>query len=307
MKAMAIQQFGGAEELTLTELPDPKVGPNEVLIRVKAAGVNPVDWKLGAGYMDTLFESHFPIVLGWDVAGVVESVGFDAAGYSVGDEVFGFIRKDQLGYGAYAELVSANVRMITHKPVGLSWEEAAGIPLVGLTARQAIELARVRSGDTVLVHAASGAVGSLATQIAVAAGARVIGTAGPRNHDYLRSLGAEPVTYGDGLVERLKALAPEGVDAVLDLIGGGTAETTLHLLKDVDRLVSIADFGADALGGHFFFVRPDSAALASLGALLSNGKLSLRVDRVLPLAEVGTAWEASRNGESHGKTVLTVG
>ncbi|MFE2381431.1 NADP-dependent oxidoreductase, partial [Streptomyces misionensis] len=199
MKAIALDTYGSPDDLRLVELPEPKVAPGEVLVRVKAAGVNPVDWKLGAGMLDAVMETRFPLISGWDVAGVVERVGFDATEFAVGDEVYGYIRKDWAQNGAYAELVSAPVRTLAKKPASLSWEEAAGVPLAGLTAYQSIERLGVDRGDVVLVHAAAGGVGSLGVQIAVARGARVIGTASERNHEFLRSLGAEPVTYGEGL------------------------------------------------------------------------------------------------------------
>ncbi|WP_159944241.1 MULTISPECIES: NADP-dependent oxidoreductase [unclassified Nocardiopsis] len=306
MKAIALQQYGSADDLALTELPEPKVAPSEVLIRVRAAGVNPVDWKLAAGGLDPLMESGFPLVPGWDVAGVVEAVGPDAHEYRVGDEVYGYLRKDWAKNGTYAELVSANVRMLAPKPASLSWEQAAGVPLAGLTALQSVRRAGIGSGDTVLVHAASGGVGSFAVQIAAALGARVIGTASERNHDYLRSLGAEPVVYGDGLDDRVRALAPEGVDAVLDLVGGGVAERSLPLVSAPERVVSITDPDIQQAGGHWLWVRPDSADLAELARLADDGKLTVHVDRVFPLAETAEAWRLSQTGRTRGKIVLTV-
>ncbi|MZG13302.1 alcohol dehydrogenase catalytic domain-containing protein, partial [Streptomyces sp. SID5914] len=203
MKAIALDGYGGPDDLRYTELPDPKVAPGEVLIRVRAAGVNPVDWKHAEGHLDPIMNTHFPLVPGWDVAGVVERVGFDAEEYAPGDEVFGYIRKDSVQHGAYAELVSAHVRMLARKPAALTWEQAAAVPLAGLTAYQAVKRIGVRAGDTVLVHAAAGGVGSFGVQIAVSLGARVIGTASPGNHDFVRELGAEPVTYGPGLADRV--------------------------------------------------------------------------------------------------------
>ncbi|MEU7282907.1 NADP-dependent oxidoreductase [Streptomyces sp. NPDC045431] len=306
MKAMALQQYGGPEQLALVELPEPKVAPGEVLVRVKAAGVNPVDWKIAEGLLDGLMEAHFPMIPGWDVAGVVERVGLDAGEFSVGDEVYGYVRKDEVQHGAYAQLVSANVRMLARKPAALSWEEAAGVPLAGLTAYQSLKRVGVRGGDTVLVHAAAGGVGSLCTQIAVALGARVIGTAGPRNHDFLRSLGAEPVAYGEGLADRVRELAPEGVDAALDFVGEGAVEVSRELLTSPERLASIVDADALAKGGHYVWVRPDSADLAALAAFADEGRLAVHVERVLPLDQAAEAWNLSRSGRTRGKLVLSV-
>ena len=176
------------------------------LIRVRAAGINPVDWKILAGYLDPIMHVHFPLIPGWDVAGVVEAVGADATEFAVGDEVVGYVRKDHLQHGTFAELVAAPVRTLARKPASLSWTEAAGLPLAGLTALQALRRVGVTAGDTVLVHGAAGGVGSLGVQVAVALGARAIGTASERNHEFLTSLGAEPAAYGDGLADRVRAL-----------------------------------------------------------------------------------------------------
>ncbi|WAE74007.1 NADP-dependent oxidoreductase [Streptomonospora nanhaiensis] len=303
---MALHQYGSADDLALVELPEPKVAPGEVLIRVKAAGVNPVDWKLAAGGLDPVMEAGFPLIPGWDVAGVVEAVGFDSTEYGIGDEVYGYLRKDWAKNGTYAELVSASVRMLAPKPVSLGWEESAGVPLAGLTAYQASRRVGVGAGDTVLVHAAAGGVGSFGVQIAVARGARVIGTASERNHDYLRSLGAEPVVYGDGLADRVRALAPGGVDAVLDFAGGGAAEQSLPLVGSPGRVASVADADVLERGGHYVWVRPDSADLVGLSRLIDDGKVSVYVERAFPLTEAADAWRLSQTGRTRGKIVLTV-
>ncbi|MEV5551503.1 NADP-dependent oxidoreductase [Streptomyces sp. NPDC052309] len=307
MKAITLNGYGGPETLRLTDLPDPKVAPGEVLVRVRAAGVNPVDWKLAEGRLDALMETHFPLVPGWDVAGVVERVGFDVEEFAPGDEVFGYIRKDTVQFGAYAEFVAAHVRMLALKPAALTWEQAAGVPLAGLTAYQAIKRVGVGAGDTVLVHAAAGGVGSLGVQIAVALGARVIGTASARNHDFVRGLGAEPVTYGPGLVDRVARLAPGGIDAALDFVGGGAVDASLHLLGRPDRLASIADPEAAAKGGHYVWVRPDPVDLSALADLADRGKLEVHVEKVLPLEEAAEAWRLNSQGHTRGKLVLSVG
>ncbi|MGN6299955.1 MAG: NADP-dependent oxidoreductase, partial [Angustibacter sp.] len=200
MKAITISSYGGADVMELTDQPDPIVGPDYVLVRVKASSVNPVDYKVREGYLQGAFPSHLPMILGWDVAGVVEKVGPAVRDFAEGDEVIGYVRKDSLEHGTYAELVAAHVRHLARKPASATFEEAAALPLAGLTALQSLRLAEVGEGDTVLVHAAAGGVGSFAVQIAKSLGARVIGTASAANHEYLRSLGAEPVEYGDKLV-----------------------------------------------------------------------------------------------------------
>jgi NADPH:quinone reductase-like Zn-dependent oxidoreductase len=306
MKAITQQQYGGPESLQLTEQPDPKVAPGEVLIRVKAAGVNPVDWKLSAGYLDGIMEARFPLIPGWDVSGVVEATGLDAGEFAVGDEVFGYIRKDWAQLGGYAELVSASVRMLARKPSSLSHREAAGLPLAGLTAYQSLKRLAAGAGDTVLIHAAAGGVGSLGTQIAVALGARVIGTASERNHAFLRGLGAEPVSYGEGLADRVRELAPDGVDAALDFVGGEAVAVSQQVLKKRDRLVSVADAAAEKRGGHYLWVRPDAEGLTELGDLADAGHLTVPVSRALPLSEAAEAWRISQEGRTRGKLVLDV-
>ncbi|WP_432093651.1 NADP-dependent oxidoreductase [Streptomyces sp. bgisy100] len=304
MKAVTINAYG--ETPQLTEEAEPKVGPDSVLIRTKAAGVNPVDWKVAAGYLDQVLYVHFPFVPGWDVAGVVEQVGPAVTEFAPGDEVIGYNRQDHVQQGTYAELVPAPVRTLARKPSSLSWAQAAGLPLAGLTAYQSLRAAGVGKGDTVLVHAAAGGVGSLAVQIAVAWGARVIGTASERNHDFLRSLGAEPVTYGDGLPERVRALAPDGVDAALDFVGGAAVAQSQEVTGSPERIVSIADFQVAAVGGRYVFVRPDAADLTALGELADAGKLTVHVDQELPLAEAAEAFRISQEGRTRGKIVLTV-
>ncbi|MGW9480292.1 NADP-dependent oxidoreductase [Saccharomonospora azurea] len=306
MRAIIQEQYGGPEVLTLGERPDPKVAPGEVLIRVKAAGVNPVDWKLGAGYLDAMMETQFPITPGWDVSGVVEAVGLDVYDYAVGDEVIGYVRKDWVQNGTYAELVAANVRLIARKPAALDWTEAAGLPLAGLTAYQCLDRVRVGEGETVLVHAAAGGVGAFATQLAVLRGARVIGTASERNHDFLRELGAEPVSYGEGLVERVRSLVPNGVDAVVDCVGGESIDASREVLSDFSRLVSVVDPRAEELGGATMWVRPNAADLTELARRADAGELRVFVDRVLPLEQAAEAWRLSMEGRTRGKIVLSV-
>jgi NADPH:quinone reductase-like Zn-dependent oxidoreductase len=307
MKAVIAPRYGDPDVLTLTDADDPKVGPDSVLVRVRAAGVNPVDWKIVAGHLDPLMHVHFPLIPGWDVAGVVEAVGLDATEFSVGDEVYGYVRKDEVQHGTFAELVAAPVRTLAHRPAALSWEQAAAVPLAGLTAFQALARIGVGQGDTVLVHAAAGGVGSFAVQIAAAQGARVIGTASERNHDFVRSLGGEPVDYGEGLADRVRALAPEGVTAALDLVGGGAAQLSQDLLADRTRVASITDATITRTGGHHVWVRPSSQDLAALGRLADDGRLTAHIGHSLPLERAAEAFELSKEGHVRGKIVLTVG
>ncbi|MEU1504229.1 MULTISPECIES: NADP-dependent oxidoreductase [unclassified Kitasatospora] len=306
MKAIAIRRYGGPEVVEYTDLPDPKVGPDSVLVEVRAAGVNPVDWRVRDGALDGLLDVHFPLVMGWDAAGVVRAVGGGVTEFAPGDEVYGYVRKDSVEHGTYAELVAAPVRTLARRPAALDWAQSGGLPLAGLTALQGLRALRVAAGDTVLVHAAAGGVGHLAVQIAKAFGARVIGTAGERNHDYLRGLGAEPVAHGEGLAERVRALAPGGVDAALDLVGGGAVEVSAALVADPSRIASVTDYRVKALGGHYVWVRPDAAGLAELAALADDGRLTVTVASTFPLAQAGSAQALSAEGRTRGKIVLLV-
>ncbi|MFD3551622.1 NADP-dependent oxidoreductase [Streptomyces goshikiensis] len=306
MKAITYSAYGTSDSLKLVDVAPPKVGPGEVLVRVKAAGVNPVDWKLAAGYLDPIMEVRYPVIPGWDVAGVVEAVGPDTFDHAVGDEVFGYVRKEWVELGTYAELVSAPVRTLARKPRELTFEEAAGMPLAGLTAYQSLTRVGLTAGETVLIHSAAGGTGSFGVQIAVALGLRVIGTAGAHNHDYLRALGAEPVLYGEGFADRVRALAPDGVDAALDFYGDDVIATLQSLVKERHRVASIADYNAAAQGAHQLWVRPDPDDLAFLGELADAGRLTVNVEHALPLAEAAKAWELSASGRTRGKIVLTV-
>ncbi|WP_179822689.1 NADP-dependent oxidoreductase [Streptosporangium sandarakinum] len=305
MRAMAYDAYGGTEVLAPARLPRPKVGPGEVLVRVRCAAVNPVDWKLMSGGLDALMDTVFPVVPGWDVAGVVEQVGIDTPEFAVGDEVFAYARKDYVHGGTFAELVTVPVRALARKPASLTWEEAAGLPLAGLTAYQLLTRLGTGGGDTVLIHNAAGGVGSLGVQIAVALGARVIGTTSPANHDRLRALGAEPVAYGEGLAERVRSLAPEGVDVVADFVGG-VLDDTLAVLAEGGRHASIADDSVVAAGGQWMWVRPSGPDLATLGELADAGRLTVPVARTFALEELGEAFELSRSGHVHGKLVVRV-
>ncbi|OLB75127.1 MAG: alcohol dehydrogenase [Actinobacteria bacterium 13_2_20CM_2_71_6] len=310
MKAIAVHRFGGLEVLSLEELPEPPLGPDFVLIAARAAGVNPVDWKIREGYLTGRFPHHTPLILGWDVAGVVAAVGPAVTGFAVGDEVMAYARKDTVEYGTYAELVTVVDSAVAHKPAALSFAQAAALPLVGLTALQALEAVGVGKGDRVLVHGAAGGVGHLAVQIARALGAEeIIGTASPRNHAFVRSLGAIPVRYGAGLVEEVAALVGDDgrVDAVLDTVGGDTLVQSLRLVRDPARHVSITDAQrVQAQGGRYVFVRPDGAGLARLADLAESGALTVEVQQEFPLAQAADAHRLIQTGHVRGKLVLSV-
>lgn len=308
MKAIALTEFGDANVLSLHDLPDPLVGPDQVLISVRAAGLNPVDYKIREGYLRGAFPHHTPLIPGWDVAGVVAAVGPAVTAYAPGDEVMAYARKDTVEHGTYAELVSVSDRVLAHKPAALSFAEAGALPLAGLTALQAERAADLGDGDVVLVHAAAGGVGHLAVQIARARGAsRVIGTASPDNHDFVKSLGAEPVAYGDGLPERLAALVGgDGkVDVALDFVGGQALAQSPRMVRDRSRVVSIVDARTVLeQGGRYVFVRPDGVQLQWLADLADAGHLRVEVEREFPLAQAADAQRMLEDGHVHGKLVL---
>ncbi|AMW09523.1 alcohol dehydrogenase [Streptomyces qaidamensis] len=307
MKAISYSRYGGPEVLAFGEVREPKVGPDAVLVKVRAASVNPVDWKAREGYLDGILAPVFPVVPGWDVSGVVVRPGVAVSEFDVGDEVIGYVREDFLSRGTFAEYVAAPLRTLARKPRNLSFEEAAGLPLVGLTAYQVlINVLQVKRGETVLVHAAAGGVGSIAVQLGVHLGARVIGTASESNHDFVRGLGGEPVVYGEGLGERVRGLAPEGVDAVFDTVGGDALKVSANLLAPEGRLVSIADNDVVEYGGRYYFVRPDAQDLQRLADLAEQGVVSVHVDATFPLERAADAHRLNQEGRTRGKIVVTV-
>ena len=305
MKAITFDHYGDPEILTLTDVDEPRVGPGEVLVRVRSASVNPVDWKVVKGNLDGVLQTVFPAIPGWDVAGVVERVGFDTTEFTAGDEVMAYARKDVVQGGTFAELVTVPVRALARKPASLDWHQAAGLPLAGLTAYQMMTRLEVSAGETVLVHAASGGVGILAVQIAAAMGARVIGTASEGNHAFLRELGAEPVTYGDGLTERVRELAPDGVDVVTDFVGG-VLDVTRAILRAGGRHGSITQPEVSEAGGLYLWVRPDAAGLRALADLADEGELTVPVAKTFSLANAADAFRLSQTGHVRGKVIVEV-
>ncbi|MFE1349460.1 NADP-dependent oxidoreductase [Streptomyces sp. NPDC058757] len=307
MKAVHFHRFGGTDVLEYGELPEQPLGPDRVRVRVRAAGVNPIDWKAREGLLAPLMDTLFPVVPGLDLAGEVIEAAPGVTEYAPGDEVMGFLWPDVLGRGTCAETVTAPVRALAPKPASLSWAEAAALPLAGIAAYQSlVHRLRVTAGETVLVHAAAGGVGVFAVQIAVALGARVIGTASEHNHDFLGSLGAEPVAYRRNLTGNVRALAPDGIDAVLDAAGRRALRDSPALLAPGGRLVSVADPQAVALGGGYVFARPDREDLTRLTDLAEKGLLRVELAAVLPLEKAAEAHLLVRDGHTRGKVVLTV-
>jgi NADPH:quinone reductase-like Zn-dependent oxidoreductase len=315
MRAMAIHVFGGTDRIEEIDAPEPLVGPDSVLVRVRAAGVNPVDTKIRQGSSKERWPHFFPLILGWDAAGEVEQVGPAVTNVAPGDEVYAYARKDFVRDGTYAELVAVRAELVAHKPATATWEQAGATPLAALTAWQLLhEGLGVRGGETVLIHGASGGVGSFAVQLARAAGAHVIATGSARNHDHLRELGAaETIDYNEQDVAAAVGEAhPAGVDHVADLVGGDTLEQSAGVIRRGGNAGSIlvpeppaalAERGADY---RYVFVRPDGGQLTHLAGLIDEGELRVHVQEALPLADAARAHEQIESGHTRGKLVLTV-
>lgn len=308
MRAIGIREFGGRDKLELLDLPEPRVAPDGVKIRVRAAGVNPVDWKLREGRLEPRFPHVFPVVPGWDAAGVVEEVGPAVVELAPGDEVIAYCRKHFVGEGTYAELVSVPVGFVARKPETASFEQAAGLPLVALTAYQALFFsAGLTAGESVLVQAAAGGVGSTAVQLAVDAGAEVIGVASEANRDHVLALGAyEVVDRAGDVAAAVRELVPEGVDVAFDVYGD---ETLGDAVRDGGRIVSIAappTYRERDVLPSYVFVRPNGEELDELARLYDDGRLVVELQEVLPLEEAARAHELSEAGHVRGKLVLHV-
>jgi NADPH:quinone reductase-like Zn-dependent oxidoreductase len=272
---------------------------------VKAAALNPADMGMQSGAADGIIDAWFPVIPGWDVAGVVQAVGPGVTEFRPGDEVIGFVYEGVLRHGTYAERVAAAVHYFARKPRNATWAQAAALPLAGLTAYQSVmRHIKLSKGETLLIHGAGGSVGSLAAQIAVSLGARVIGSASFTDQQYVESLAADPVLYGDGLVERVLALAPTGVDAVFDCAGRGVLRSSAALHVEGVRVFSIADAGP---GITTIYARPDQADLDSLVDLVEAGRLVVRVAATYPLAEAAAAQKALQQGRLSGKIILEPG
>ncbi|WP_202238786.1 NADP-dependent oxidoreductase [Actinacidiphila reveromycinica] len=299
MKAACFRRFGGPEVLELVDLPDPHPGPGEVRIAVRAAGVNASDWKKRAGLMDR----ELPQTLGYEAAGVVDELGEGVRDAAVGDRVLGFCAD-----GA-AQAESAVLSSYAPVPPSLDLAVAAALPAAVETAVRALDRLGVGGGATLLVNGASGNVGSAAVQFAVARGARVIGTAGPANHAAVRAWGAEPLAYGDGLVERVRALAPGGVDLALDVAGSGVLPELVELAGGPGHVLTVAD-AAGAREHGVVFSRGDSGralhALDGIGAMVAAGAFTPPPVRTFPLAAIADAHRAGEEGGTRGKIVLVV-
>ena len=309
MKAIRFHDYGGPEVMQYEEMPTPVPAPDEVLVRVHAMGVNPVDWKIREGHVRKRIQIPLPATPGGDISGVIERLGSGVTGYSTGQAVFGMIGL----LGAYAEYVAVKPQLLAAKPTSIDHVHAASVPLVALTAWQALfDVAALKAGQSVLVHAAAGGVGSFAVQLARNAGADVTGTCSAGNIDYVRGLGATQV-----IDYTRDSFAPHAgrYDVVVDTMGGDVAVKSLELLKAGGILAGVAPpsealvaqataAGKRAVG---FQVKPNGAQLAQIGALIDAGKIRTTVAAAFPLSQAGRAHEQSKLGHTRGKIVLTSG
>jgi len=303
MNAVVFTEYGDPEVLHVGAVGEPHPGPGQVRIAVRAAGVNPIDWKARSGMLREMMPLTFPVIDGREASGVVDEVGPGVTDAAIGDELFGFA----VG-GAAAEY--AVLDEFAHKPAGLSWEEAAGLPIAVETSVRVFNvLGGLGPGQTIVINGAAGGVGTAAVQLAVARGARVIGTASEGNHEFLRSLGAEPTTYGAAMVERVRALAPDGVDLAFDTAGQGGVPDLITLTGDPARVATIADFGAAALGVKVTGGGEGRAteALGEAAELIEAGRLHLPVAQAFTFAQAAEAHRVSQGGHVRGKLILVPG
>lgn len=297
MKAAAFSEFGGPEVLRVMELEAPEAGPGQVRVRVQAAGVQPYDAAVRAGWTPPGVTGGLPRIPGNEFAGII-----DQGASGIGTEVLGF---SQLN--SYAEYIVVDAADVTPKPAGVPWEVAGGLTSGVQTAELAVTGLSVREGDTLLIHGASGSVGTAAVQIARLRGATVIGTGRPENHAYLRELGAIPVAYGEGLAERVRELAPGGIDAALDGAGGEALQVSLELVKDRSRILTLVEHGqAEELGIKVTEGVRSAERLARYAALYAQGKLRFPVRATYPLERAADAHREIETGHGQGKIVITV-
>ncbi|GAA4488567.1 NADP-dependent oxidoreductase [Rhodococcus olei] len=300
MKAITYPGYGEPSVLELSDITDRPVGRGEILVRLVAASVNPVDWKTTAGYLADYAPVEFPAVAGSDVSGTVVAVGDDVTEFRVGDDVIGSVAPF---IGAFSELAPVAAAVAAAKPDRLTFAEAACLPTAGLTALTAIRALAPEPGDTVVVNGAAGGIGTFATQLARSAGARVVGICSPAGADHVRRLGAEPVAYGPGLTSRLPDLDPARTSLV-DTHGGEALADLVAVLGDPARAVSVAAPEIGTHGGRYLVVAPNGGDLAELAGAAADGRVQVVVARTFPIRDTRDAYEHLRAGGVHGKVVL---
>jgi NADPH:quinone reductase-like Zn-dependent oxidoreductase len=302
-KAVRFDEYGGIDVLRVVEVDRPVPGPGQVLVRVRAAGINPGEASIREGLMHARWPATFPSGQGSDLAGVVEELGDGVEEFAVGDEIIGFTHQR----ASHAELVVTEAADLTHRPGNVPWEAAGALFIVGTTAYAAVRAVSVARGDTLVVSAAAGGVGSIVVQLAVAAGAKVIGLAGEQNHQWLAEHGVIPVVYGDGVADRVRAATDGRVDAFIDTFGGGYVDLAVELGVRPERINTIIDWAAAEKHG----AKTDGTAtaasaevLAELAGLISDGRLEIPIARVYPLDQVRDAYRELEGRHTRGKIVL---
>jgi len=317
MKAMAFNEFGGNEKLHSADvpIPEPKIG--EVQIKTTYAGVNPVDWKICEGWLKNMLKTEFPVIPGWDVAGIVSKVGEGVAEFKEGDKVYSYCRHPDLVHmGTYAEYICCAADAVALAPRSLSLKEAASIPLVALTAWQSLfGDTAIKPGQSILIHAGAGGVGSVAIQLAKWAGAKVYTTASAKNHDYVKQLGADvAIDYHNEKIEEVMAkYEPKGFDFVYDCVGNQVFDQSLHYVKKGGTLVTICKFVIEeslesehGIRIRFVFVEPNGQELSEISRLFDEGALSAPQLTEFPLEEAAKAWDQLRTEHTRGKIVLKI-
>jgi NADPH:quinone reductase-like Zn-dependent oxidoreductase len=304
-RAVRFDSYGDIDVLNVVDVERPAPGPGEVLVRIKAAGINPGEASIRKGLLDDRWPATFPSGEGSDLAGVVEEVGPGVDQFVVGDEVLGWT--DQRA--SHAEVLVVHVTQLTHKPAGVSWEAAGALYVAGATAWAAVRAVGASAGDTVVVSGAAGGVGSLAVQLAALAGAKVIGLASERHHEWLRAHGVTPVSYGEGVVERIRQAAGDGVDAFIDTFGGGYVQMAIEELgvapERVDTIIdwdAAGRYGAKTDGS---MVGTSTAVMAELADLIDRGELEVPIAARYPLEDVREAFRELEQRHTLGKIVLT--
>jgi len=311
MKAAYYKEFGDLDQIEVDSLGRPDPGEGEVMVRIKAAGVNPVDAAVTRGYLKDFLPQEFPSIPGWDMAGVVEARGHAARRFEEGDEVYAYARRPTVQWGTFAEYIVLPESYLSLRPQSVSMEAASGIPLVGLTAYQSLfDAGELQEGQSVLILGASGGVGTLAIQLAKAQGAEVIGVASEKNHEYMRELGADAtIDYRNTHVGKaVNDKFPEGVDLVFDTVSGETLQQAMEALKDKGKLVSIKNHGDELVSKvdfEYVFVEPNATQLDHIRELTEDGKIKVPVSKTFSLDETVEALRQIGTLHTRGKIVIT--
>ncbi|MCU7552005.1 NADP-dependent oxidoreductase [Chitinophagaceae bacterium LB-8] len=310
MKAAYYEAFGGIENIRIGNLEIPEVKEGEVLVKIKAASINPVDAAVRAGHLKNFIPTVFPVIPGWDLAGVVEERGFSARRFNLGDEVYAYARRPVVQWGTFAEYIVIPESYLSPCPPNIPWEESAGIPLAGLTAYQSMyDAGQLHKGQTVLILGASGGVGSMGIQLAKAKGAYVIAVASKKNHEYMKQIGADLTIdyHNTDIGEEVKKMNPEGVDLVFDCASGETLQKSLSALKKNGRLVSILNQGTGLdknINFQYVFVEPNATQLTHLKGLADTGKLNVHISHTFTLEETAEAFKLIETKHTTGKIVI---